>query len=97
MNTEYHILTSSLDCYAMAWSAIGNHKKCLQAFRHPKYLKKMMEKKVLIDEPLALDIEMYQDSELLLKKHGDCSATINCISTSVVSIGLGVLWHFFGK
>lgn len=33
---EYHILTSSLDCYAMAWSAIGNHKKCLQAFRHPK-------------------------------------------------------------
>ena len=39
---EYHILTSSLDCYAMAWSAIGNHKKCLQAFRHPKYVKKMM-------------------------------------------------------
>lgn len=33
---EYHILTSSLDCYAMAWSAIGNYKKCLQAFRHPK-------------------------------------------------------------
>lgn len=74
----------------MAWSAIGNHKKCLQAFRHPKYVKK----KVLIDEPLALDIEMYQDSELLLEKHGDCSATINCISTSVVSIGLGaLLWQ----
>ena len=71
----------------MAWSAIGNHKKCLQAFRHPKYVKK----KVLIDEPLALDIEMYQDSELLLKKHRDCSTTINCISTSVVSIGLGAL------
>ena len=49
----------------------------------------MLKKKVLIDEPLALDIEMYQDSELLLEKHGDCSATINCISTSVVSIGLG--------
>ena len=37
---EYHILTCSLDCYAMAWSAIGSHKKCLQAFRHPKYGKK---------------------------------------------------------
>lgn len=35
---DYHIITGSLDCYAMAWSAIGNHKKCLQAFRHPKYV-----------------------------------------------------------
>jgi len=33
---DYHIITGSLDCYAMAWSAIGKHKKCLQAFRHPK-------------------------------------------------------------
>lgn len=33
---DYHIVTGSLDCYAMAWSAIGKHKKCLQAFRHPK-------------------------------------------------------------
>lgn len=33
---DYHILTGSLDCYAMAWSAVGKHKKCLQAFRHPK-------------------------------------------------------------
>lgn len=35
---EYHIITGSLDCYAMAWSSIGKHKKCLQAFRHPKYV-----------------------------------------------------------
>lgn len=35
---DYHILTGSLDCYAMAWSAVGKHKKCLQAFRHPKYV-----------------------------------------------------------
>ena len=35
---DYHIITGSLDCYAMAWSSIGNHKKCLQAFRHPKYV-----------------------------------------------------------
>ena len=35
---DYHIITGGLDCYAMAWSAIGKHKKCLQAFRHPKYV-----------------------------------------------------------
>ncbi|EDO29886.1 predicted protein, partial [Nematostella vectensis] len=32
----YHVITGSTDCYAMAWSVIGSHKKCLQAFRHPK-------------------------------------------------------------
>ncbi|KAK3717318.1 hypothetical protein QZH41_011558, partial [Actinostola sp. cb2023] len=33
---DCHIITGSMDGYAMAWSAIGQHKKCLQAFRHPK-------------------------------------------------------------
>ena len=33
---KYHIVSSSTDCYALAWSAIGQHTKCLQAFRHPK-------------------------------------------------------------
>ena len=33
---HYHIVSSSTDCYALAWSTIGRHTKCLQAFRHPK-------------------------------------------------------------
>jgi len=33
---KYHIITGSLDYYAMAWSTIGKHKRCVQAFRHPK-------------------------------------------------------------
>ncbi|XP_028417318.1 CMT1A duplicated region transcript 1 protein-like [Dendronephthya gigantea] len=33
---KYHIVSASTDCYALAWSTIGNHTKCLQAFRHPK-------------------------------------------------------------
>lgn len=33
---DHHIITGSMDGYAMAWNTIGRHKKCLQAFRHPK-------------------------------------------------------------
>eukprot|EP00794_Sanderia_malayensis_P008816 gene8816-9761_t len=31
-----HIVTGSKDCYAMAWSAKGDFKRCLRTFRHPK-------------------------------------------------------------
>ena len=35
---EYHIATGSKDCYAMLWSAKGNYNRCLQTFRHFKYV-----------------------------------------------------------
>ncbi|XP_077979632.1 F-box and WD repeat domain containing protein 10B-like [Glandiceps talaboti] len=33
---EWHIVTASRDCYALAWSNVGDHKRCLSALRHPK-------------------------------------------------------------
>ncbi|XP_067929155.1 F-box and WD repeat domain containing protein 10B-like [Watersipora subatra] len=32
---KWHIVTASLDGYALAWSNQGNHKRCLTALRHP--------------------------------------------------------------
>nr|XP_006821837.1 PREDICTED: F-box/WD repeat-containing protein 10-like [Saccoglossus kowalevskii] len=33
---EWHIITASKDCYALTWSNVGVHKRCLSALRHPK-------------------------------------------------------------
>ncbi|XP_067164270.1 F-box and WD repeat domain containing protein 10B isoform X1 [Apteryx mantelli] len=33
---RWHLVTGSTDGYALAWSMLGNHKRCLTAFRHPK-------------------------------------------------------------
>nr|KAG5713481.1 hypothetical protein BaRGS_025029 [Batillaria attramentaria] len=33
---RWHIITGSKDGYALAWSALGRHNRCLTAFRHPK-------------------------------------------------------------
>ncbi|XP_070580765.1 F-box and WD repeat domain containing protein 10B-like isoform X2 [Ptychodera flava] len=33
---EWHIVTGSKDCYALTWSNVGEHKRCLSALRHPK-------------------------------------------------------------
>ncbi|XP_046584834.1 LOW QUALITY PROTEIN: CMT1A duplicated region transcript 1 protein-like [Haliotis rubra] len=33
---RWHIITGSKDGYALAWSALGKHSRCLQALRHPK-------------------------------------------------------------
>ncbi|NXE51386.1 FBW10 protein, partial [Casuarius casuarius] len=33
---QWHLVTGSTDGYALAWSMLGNHKRCLTAFRHPK-------------------------------------------------------------
>ena len=33
---KWHIITSSTDGYALAFSNQGNHRKCLIAMRHPK-------------------------------------------------------------
>ncbi|GFO23350.1 F-box/WD repeat-containing protein 10 [Plakobranchus ocellatus] len=33
---RWHIITASRDGYALAWSALGRHSRCLTAFRHPK-------------------------------------------------------------
>ncbi|XP_052785771.1 F-box and WD repeat domain containing protein 10B-like isoform X2 [Mya arenaria] len=32
----YHIVTGGRDGYALVWSAIGDHNRCLNALRHPK-------------------------------------------------------------
>ncbi|XP_013384756.1 CMT1A duplicated region transcript 1 protein [Lingula anatina] len=32
---RWHIITGSKDYYALAWSAQGNHNRCLTALRHP--------------------------------------------------------------
>ncbi|XP_062448106.1 F-box and WD repeat domain containing protein 10B [Rhea pennata] len=33
---QWHLVTGSTDGYALAWSMLGNHKRGLTAFRHPK-------------------------------------------------------------
>jgi len=33
---RWHIVTGSRDGYALAWSALGRHNRCLTALRHPK-------------------------------------------------------------
>ncbi|NXA41762.1 FBW10 protein, partial [Eudromia elegans] len=33
---QWHLVTGGTDGYALAWSMVGNHKRCLTAFRHPK-------------------------------------------------------------
>ncbi|NWX85714.1 FBW10 protein, partial [Nothoprocta pentlandii] len=33
---QWHLVTGSTDGYALAWSMVGNYKRCLTAFRHPK-------------------------------------------------------------
>ncbi|XP_013084190.2 F-box and WD repeat domain containing protein 10B-like isoform X2 [Biomphalaria glabrata] len=33
---RWHIVTGSKDGYALGWSAIGSHSRCLAALRHPK-------------------------------------------------------------
>ncbi|XP_053148234.1 F-box and WD repeat domain containing protein 10B isoform X2 [Hemicordylus capensis] len=33
---EWHLVTGSNDGYILGWSMVGNHKRCLMAFRHPK-------------------------------------------------------------
>lgn len=33
---RYHIVTAGRDGYALIWSAIGDHNRCLSALRHPK-------------------------------------------------------------
>ncbi|KAK3759040.1 hypothetical protein RRG08_022029 [Elysia crispata] len=33
---RWHIVTASKDGYALAWSALGRHSRCLTALRHPK-------------------------------------------------------------
>nr|XP_034960561.1 CMT1A duplicated region transcript 1 protein [Zootoca vivipara] len=32
---EWHLVTGSNDGYILGWSMLGNHKRCLGAFRHP--------------------------------------------------------------
>ncbi|XP_066468982.1 F-box and WD repeat domain containing protein 10B [Tiliqua scincoides] len=32
---EWHLVTGSNDGYILGWSMVGNHKRCLMAFRHP--------------------------------------------------------------
>ncbi|NWJ10074.1 FBW10 protein, partial [Crypturellus undulatus] len=32
---QWHLVTGSTDGYALAWSMVGNYKRCLTAFRHP--------------------------------------------------------------
>lgn len=39
---RWHIITGSKDGYALAWSALGKHSRCLQALRHPKWVKQYM-------------------------------------------------------
>lgn len=48
---KWHIVTASLDGYALAWSNQGNHKRCLTALRHPWYAVSIygMVSMVLID------------------------------------------------
>jgi F-box/WD-40 domain protein 10 len=33
---RWHIVTAGRDGYALVWSAIGDHNRCLSALRHPK-------------------------------------------------------------
>ncbi|KAH9503984.1 F-box/WD repeat-containing protein 10 [Bulinus truncatus] len=33
---RWHIVTGSKDGYALGWSAVGSHSRCLTALRHPK-------------------------------------------------------------
>ncbi|XP_009672186.2 F-box and WD repeat domain containing protein 10B isoform X3 [Struthio camelus] len=33
---QWHLVTGSTDGYALGWSMLGNHKRCVTAFRHPK-------------------------------------------------------------
>ncbi|XP_033630134.1 CMT1A duplicated region transcript 1 protein-like [Asterias rubens] len=33
---DWHIVSGSRDGYALVWSAIGDHKRCVTALRHPK-------------------------------------------------------------
>ncbi|CAH1793733.1 unnamed protein product [Owenia fusiformis] len=33
---KWHLITASKDGYALVWSNQGNHKRCLNALRHPK-------------------------------------------------------------
>ncbi|XP_072168163.1 F-box and WD repeat domain containing protein 10B-like [Diadema setosum] len=33
---DWHIISGSMDGYALVWSALGNHDKCVNALRHPK-------------------------------------------------------------
>ncbi|NXC67807.1 FBW10 protein, partial [Anhinga anhinga] len=33
---QWHLVTGSTDGYALGWSMLGNIKRCLTAFRHPK-------------------------------------------------------------
>ncbi|KAJ6660463.1 hypothetical protein lerEdw1_017887 [Lerista edwardsae] len=32
---EWHLVTGSNDGYVLGWSMVGNHSRCLMAFRHP--------------------------------------------------------------
>ena len=34
---QWHIVTGSKDGYALAWSAQGDHTRCLTALRHTRY------------------------------------------------------------
>lgn len=33
---QWHLVTGSTDGYALGWSMLGNLKRCLIAYRHPK-------------------------------------------------------------
>lgn len=35
---RWHILSCSMDGYALLYSTQGKHKKCIMAMRHPKYV-----------------------------------------------------------